>query len=65
MQCYTVKPTAYVDTGEWEFQDPYARSSVTIFENRDPIATGLLDADGNELRRERGPNPVGFITFKE
>jgi hypothetical protein len=42
--------------------DPHPGMSVNVHET-EPVYTGLLDADGNELVRM--PEPIGFIHFED
>lgn len=49
-------PTGYVNY-EWELAQP-TPASLTVYEPEEPQRTGLLDADGNPIVRER--NQIGF-----
>jgi hypothetical protein len=49
----------YWDDGQ--FMEGGGTPDLTVFENEDtPIATGLLDVDGNELFRVEDRQPIGF-----
>lgn len=64
MHRYRVRPSAYVDLGEWRRDDKASASSITIIEDHDGTPTGLIDVNGNEIWREWVGGPFGFITFK-
>jgi len=56
MPRYIKMSVRYSDVWEGDVQDPH----LTVYEDNDPIPTGVLDTDGNEFYRCKETVPMGF-----